>query len=371
MPITCEGVNHIDYSIDGRYFLATCEFSGELLKVDVAEQKVLGKLKLTPVGMPQDCKLSPDGKVFYVANMEANGVHLIDGDSLKQIAFLPTGKGTHGLYVSRDSKYLYVSNRGEGTVSLIELRHAQGGHQVGHSRRRQPRHGRRLGGRQGSLALRPLSQRGLRVRHLQRQPDRQDSGRQESPRSLRLSAARSLFARPHRRLPLARIWNRNPGYEDPIEGVHPLVAPLFFSFAQVREDLRKHTEGLSQQEVWQTAGPNPSLGFQLRHMAGSVDRLATYLTGGDLSKEQLDALRAEPLPGATLGDLLTAMDQTFTRVEEHLKALDPGTLYEPRYVGRKRMPTSVIGLLVHIAEHTQRHLGQAINTAKWVLSQRR
>ncbi len=121
VPIVCEGVNHIDYSIDGRYFLATCEFSGELLKVDVAEQKVLGKLKLTPVGMPQDCKLSPDGKVFYVANMEANGVHLIDGDSLKQIAFLPTGKGAHGLYVSRDSKYLYVSNRGEGTVSLVSF----------------------------------------------------------------------------------------------------------------------------------------------------------------------------------------------------------------------------------------------------------
>jgi YVTN family beta-propeller protein len=121
VPITCEGVNHIDYSMDGRYFLATCEFSGELLKVDVAEQKVVGKLKLTPVGMPQDCKLSPDGKVFYVANMEANGVHLIDGGTLKQIAFLPTGKGTHGLYVSRDSKYLYVSNRGEGTVSLISF----------------------------------------------------------------------------------------------------------------------------------------------------------------------------------------------------------------------------------------------------------
>jgi YVTN family beta-propeller protein len=121
VPIVCEGVNHIDYSIDGRYFLATCEFSGELLKVDVAEQKVLGKLKLTPVGMPQDCKLSPDGKVFYVANMEANGVHIIDGDALKQIAFLPTGKGAHGLYVSRDSKYLYVSNRGEGTVALISF----------------------------------------------------------------------------------------------------------------------------------------------------------------------------------------------------------------------------------------------------------
>ncbi len=161
-----------------------------------------------------------------------------------------------------------------------------------------------------------------------------------------------------------------PWLRGPIEGVSPLVAPLFFSFAQVREDLRKHTEGLAEEEVWQPAGPNPSLGFQLRHMAGSVDRLATYLTGADLSKEQLDALRAEPVAGASLGELLAALDQTLSRVEEHLKVLDPGTLYEPRYVGRKRLPTSVIGLLVHIAEHTQRHLGQAINTAKWVASQR-
>ncbi len=162
-----------------------------------------------------------------------------------------------------------------------------------------------------------------------------------------------------------------PWLRGPIDGVHPVVAPLFFSFTQVREDLRKHTEGLSDEEVWQPAGPNPSLGFQLRHMAGSVDRLATYLAGGDLSKEQLDALRAESVPGAPLSDLLTALNQTLSSVEEKLKALDPGTLYEPRYVGRKRMPTSVIGLLVHIAEHTQRHLGQAINTARWVASQRR
>ncbi len=127
VPIQCNGVNHLDYSADGRYFIATCEFSGELLKVDVAQQKVIGKLKLTPTGMPQDCRVSPDGKVFYVANMEANGVHLIDGDAFKQISFLPTGNGTHGLYPSRDGKYLYVSNRGQevsgrgGSITLIDF----------------------------------------------------------------------------------------------------------------------------------------------------------------------------------------------------------------------------------------------------------
>ena len=121
VPVDCRGVNHADFSIDGRYMIATCEFSSELIKVDVAAQKVLAHLELEPKGMPQDCRISPDGKVFYVANMDTNGVHLIDGDSFKQIGFLHTGKGAHGLYFSRDWKYLYVSNRGEGTVSLIDL----------------------------------------------------------------------------------------------------------------------------------------------------------------------------------------------------------------------------------------------------------
>jgi DNA-binding beta-propeller fold protein YncE len=121
VPVNCAGVNHADFSIDGRYMLATCEFSSEMIKVDVANQKVLAHLKLEPKGMPQDCRISPDGKVFYVANMDAHGVHIIDGDKFRQIAFLPTGKGAHGLYFSRDLKYLYISNRGEGSVSLLDL----------------------------------------------------------------------------------------------------------------------------------------------------------------------------------------------------------------------------------------------------------
>ncbi len=121
VPVGCEGVNHADFSIDGRYMIATCEFSSELIKIDVANQKLLAHLKLTPKGMPQDCRVSPDGKVFYVANMEADGVHLIDGDAFRQIGFVKTGKGAHGLYFTRDAKYMYVTNRGEGSVSLIDL----------------------------------------------------------------------------------------------------------------------------------------------------------------------------------------------------------------------------------------------------------
>jgi YVTN family beta-propeller protein len=145
LDVPCRGVDHMDFSADGRYLIASCEFSGTMLKVDVAKQSLIGELKLphqnmshdpkhhldeeyvkegvNPAnqGMPQDVKLSPDGKVFYVADMLADGVHEIDGDAFKVVGFVPTGKGAHGLYASRDSRVLYVSNRGEGSVSLISF----------------------------------------------------------------------------------------------------------------------------------------------------------------------------------------------------------------------------------------------------------
>jgi YVTN family beta-propeller protein len=119
----CAGVNHIDFSADGSYFIATCEFGGGLVKVDTAQQKVLGYLNIG--GMPQDIKVDPAGKVWYVSDMDQNGVHLIDGDSFKQIGFLPTGPEAHGLYPSRNAHVLYVSNRGgvhdQGSVSVIDF----------------------------------------------------------------------------------------------------------------------------------------------------------------------------------------------------------------------------------------------------------
>lgn len=121
LSVPCRGVDHVEFSADGRYLIATCEFSGELIKVDVAGRKLMGKIATPGGGMPQDIKLSPDGKVFYVADMDANGVHLVDGEEFKVMGFIPTGKGAHGLYVSRDFRYMYVSNRGEGTITLIDL----------------------------------------------------------------------------------------------------------------------------------------------------------------------------------------------------------------------------------------------------------
>jgi YVTN family beta-propeller protein len=149
----CDGINHADFSIDGRYAIFTCEFQGSLVKIDLVERKVLGYLKLskpapkkigfnirtgidpnlctTYASMPQDIRVSPDGKLFYVADMEADGVFVVDGATFLQIDFIATGIGTHGLYPSRDGKKLYVANRGsnkihgpprgKGSVSVVDF----------------------------------------------------------------------------------------------------------------------------------------------------------------------------------------------------------------------------------------------------------
>jgi YVTN family beta-propeller protein len=121
LHVPCNGVDHMDFTADGRFLIASCEFAAKLIKVDVANRKLIGSISLEKGGMPQDVKTSPDGKVFYIADMMANGIYLIEPDSFKRIGFMPTGKGTHGLYVSRDSKVLYISNRGEGSISILDL----------------------------------------------------------------------------------------------------------------------------------------------------------------------------------------------------------------------------------------------------------
>ena len=121
LHVPCEGVNHADFSPDGSYFIASCEFSGQLLKVDTAKHTLLGEIDLEHGAMPQDVKISPDGKVWYVADMETSGVWTLNGDQFKETGFIPTGLGAHGLYVSRDSKSLYITNRGEGTISVLDF----------------------------------------------------------------------------------------------------------------------------------------------------------------------------------------------------------------------------------------------------------
>jgi YVTN family beta-propeller protein len=113
----CAGINHADFSMDGRFVIFTCEFQGSLAKIDLVGRKVLGYLKLSKGGMPQDIRISPDGKVFFVADMRAGGVFVIDGERFTEIDFIKTGVGTHGLYPSRDATKLYVANRGSSRIS--------------------------------------------------------------------------------------------------------------------------------------------------------------------------------------------------------------------------------------------------------------
>ena len=161
----CAGINHADFSIDGKFALFTCEFNGSVTKIDLVNRQVIGNIALsqyfdrpdalaliakpgkkpakipdpgqpgneicTTPGMPQDVRVSPDGKTFFIADMMADGVHVVDGESFKQIGFIATGVGAHGLCPSRDGKGLYVANRGgnkirgsrlgKGSVSVIDF----------------------------------------------------------------------------------------------------------------------------------------------------------------------------------------------------------------------------------------------------------
>jgi YVTN family beta-propeller protein len=119
--IPSPGVDHMDFSADGRYLLASSEWGGVVTKVDTHKMRITGQIDLG--GAPVDVKLSPDGSVFYVTNQGAGfgGVHVIDPKTMRQIEFIPTGAGAHGLYVSRDTKSLYVANRLAGSISVIDF----------------------------------------------------------------------------------------------------------------------------------------------------------------------------------------------------------------------------------------------------------
>jgi uncharacterized damage-inducible protein DinB len=145
--------------------------------------------------------------------------------------------------------------------------------------------------------------------------------------------------------------------------------PVLFSFQQVREDLHKHTRGISDDQVWK-ATPGGTLGFHLKHLAGSVDRISTYLVGEALSEAQFQHLRSESDGQSSLDELLAHIDESLGIAEGRVRRVDPNQLFDFRGVGRRRLPSTVIGLLIHLAEHTQRHLGQAITLAQVVRGSR-
>jgi hypothetical protein len=150
----------------------------------------------------------------------------------------------------------------------------------------------------------------------------------------------------------------------PIDDLHPVAAHLLYTFEQTREDLARFTDGLTREQLWFTQHDIASLGFQLKHIAGSVDRLATYLDNRQLSDEQLVFLSREAFPDVDLSHLLKNMEVVFARVTEQVRAIPVSSYLEPRGIGRRQLPTTVAGIIIHLCEHTQRHLGQAILTAK-------
>ena len=122
LPVDCLGIDHMDFSGNGRYLIASCEFSGKIIKVDVETQTVIGTHTLNGGdAKPQDVKVDPTGHTFYVADMLRGGVYTINGDTFTVTGFVATGRGAHGLYVSRDSRDLYVTNRDAGTISVLDF----------------------------------------------------------------------------------------------------------------------------------------------------------------------------------------------------------------------------------------------------------
>jgi YVTN family beta-propeller protein len=119
----CEGIDHIDFTANGKTLLASCEFANRLAVVDVATHKLLRTIPLTQRadGMPQDVKLSPDGATFYIADMMAGGIYLVDGNATAVEGFIPTGKQAHGLYIDRTSTRMFITNRGEGSITVLDL----------------------------------------------------------------------------------------------------------------------------------------------------------------------------------------------------------------------------------------------------------
>ena len=159
------------------------------------------------------------------------------------------------------------------------------------------------------------------------------------------------------------VWLRGP-----VAGVPPHLQPVAHSLQQCREELGRLLAGMPADRIWQSRGNAASIGFHVRHAIGSLDRLFTYARGAQLSDAQRQVLAQESLPDPDLGaeDLLAAFDAAVTRSLDQLRETPDAVLTDRRLVGRAQLPSTVLGLLFHAAEHTQRHVGQAITTARFV-----
>jgi len=160
---------------------------------------------------------------------------------------------------------------------------------------------------------------------------------------------------------LREVWQRGP-----VEGVPALLQPVAHALLQVKEELHQQVTGLPAGLLWQKPGNAASIAFHLQHLGGVLDRLFTYARGEMLSAAQLQSLSEEGKENQSIdvNSLLKRFDEQVEKSLDQLKKTDPGTLTESRGIGRAQIPTTVIGLLFHAAEHSMRHLGQLIVTIK-------
>ncbi len=157
-------------------------------------------------------------------------------------------------------------------------------------------------------------------------------------------------------------WQRGP-----VPGFTPLLMPVVHALIQVREDLERLAARVPEEHVWVRPGGAASIGFHVRHVGGALDRLFTYARGEALSDTQRAAARDEGLPGAppvSLVALVAEVQGAIDRASEQLRSTPEDTLLDARRVGRAGLPSTVLGLLFHAAEHATRHVGQAITTAR-------
>ena len=163
---------------------------------------------------------------------------------------------------------------------------------------------------------------------------------------------------------LPEVWLRGP-----VPGIPSTLQPVAHAVLQAREEVEATMKDFPEQRLWDRPAGVASVGFHLQHLSGVLSRLFTYARGEPLGAAQLAALAAEEAsshPNVASRDLVDAFRRQVDRVIEELRATDERTLTEPRAVGRSRLPSTVLGLMVHAAEHTHRHVGQLLVTARIV-----
>ena len=151
-----------------------------------------------------------------------------------------------------------------------------------------------------------------------------------------------------------------------IPDVHPVISHLLRAAQQIREDAAGALSGLAPEQIWSKPHGMTSAGFHVKHLAGSAERLCTYLAGNALTPEQLAAIKEESNGSESAGELLKLLDHALDRYEQMLQALKPEQFGEIRFIGRKRYEATAVAIAIHIAEHSQRHIGGLIAVANFL-----